>query len=236
MRWIVIAASLAGACKGKDAEPAPPIVASTGDAAQHVPTPLAPVFPPLPELSGKPPVKATAPHNPAQLERLSQLELPGFTRDLRSLDANALVVTQRTTTSPKFAATITITHCMDCLPMQLDRWTEKGEALRLLLPPELRERADSVFEVGATELAGAKLIFTYQLGYSLAKDEAGIIDGASTHSYALYYNDGLDQLRVVAESIEQPESRDELLRVAPRDHLERMARAVLDAYAQRWGT
>ncbi|MBA3672706.1 MAG: hypothetical protein H0W68_11895, partial [Gemmatimonadaceae bacterium] len=54
--------------------------------------------------------------------------------------------------------------------------------------------------------------------------------------YALYYNDGIDQLRVVAEAIEQPGSRDELVRTAPRTHLEHMAKAVLDAYAQRWGS
>ncbi|MBS1117916.1 MAG: hypothetical protein H6Q90_144, partial [Deltaproteobacteria bacterium] len=190
----------------------------------------------VPVTSAKPPAATTRPHGKAQLEALGKLALPGFTGAVRELADDVLTVTQRSTARPRVDVTITVTPCMDCLPMQLAPWQAKGEALQLLVLPELRERPDTVFEVGEAPLGGAKAIFTYQLGYSFVSDGAGSGEHAYVDSYALYFNDGKNQLRVIAEYADDPPaSKDALVRAMPRARLEQIAGSWLEQYAQRWG-
>jgi hypothetical protein len=225
VRALVVIAVLAAGCRSKGVEPGDPGPGSTGSAGSDAAA-----------VSGVAPPKTTAPHTRAQLELLAKLELAGFTREVRELADHVLTVTQQSTARPRVVVTITVTPCMDCLPMQLAAWQAKGEALQLLLVPELRDRPDTVFEVGERGLGTAKAIFTYQLGDSFATDDAGSPDGAYVHSLALYFNDGINQLRVIAEYADgPPASRDAMVGAVPRARLEELARTTLDHYAQRWG-
>ena len=165
---------------------------------------------------------------------MSKLEWKGFTRDVRKLEDNFLNVKHKTESRPKIGAEVTILACMECRPNQADKW--KPDALRILLPPELRERPDTSFDSGEIEVGGQKVVFTYQLGYFFGKDETGNPEGTYVNSYALWFNDGINQIRVIAAYVDDPlSSKDDLVRAVPRAHLEKVARAFLDQYLQAWG-
>ena len=189
----------------------------------------------MPALSGKPAAKTKTPHSKEQLELLSKLEYQGFARDVRKLDASFLNVKQRTESRPKIGVTVTIMPCMKCLPLQVDKWRAEQDALKVTLAPELHDRPDTVFEVGESTLGGERVIYTYQLGQRFGKDENGNPQGVYSNAYILYHNDGVNQIRVIAEYIDDPvASNEELARAVPRQQLERVATAFLDAYAQAW--
>jgi hypothetical protein len=58
--------------------------------------------------------------------------------------------------------------------------------------------------------------------------------GAFSDAYALYYNDGVNQIRVVAEYKDDPTTREDMLAIAPKEDLERLAKAFLAAYTHAW--
>ncbi|HEU0035996.1 MAG TPA: hypothetical protein VFQ53_35535 [Kofleriaceae bacterium] len=250
MRIVVfLIAILAVACKDKPktepvANPQP-----TGSGSQVAPAPdrvPTPPTPPqagpttieLPKLSGKAPAATKTKLSKAQLEALSKIELKDFKRDVRKLEPSFLLVKQKIDSRPKITTEVTVLPCMDCLPMQLDKWKAKADGLKVqLLPPELREQPDTTFELGDTELAaGTKAIYAYLLGYHFGKDDTGNPAGAYANSYALYYNNGVNQIRVVASYSDDPlASKEDLVRAVPREQLEKIAKAVLDVYTQAWG-
>jgi len=189
----------------------------------------------LPPLSGKAAAKTKAKHTKEQLEALSKLEYKGFARDLRKLDTSFLNVKQRTESRPKLGVTITIMPCMKCLPLQADKWRAEKDALKVTLAPELHDRPDTIFEVGESTLGGEKVIYTYQLGQYFGKDENGNPQGAYSNAYILYHNDGVNQIRVIAEYIDDAlATKEDLARAVPREHLEKVATAFLDSYTQAW--
>ena len=119
--------------------------------------------------------------------------------------------------------------------MVLEKWQKVKDGMRGLLAPELRELADTRFDLGITALAGAPVIYTYQVGFVNGADATGAQSLAYSDAFALYYNDATNMIRVVAEyKDDQPASRDDMLRLAPREDLERLALAFLDAYTHAW--
>jgi hypothetical protein len=50
----------------------------------------------------------------------------------------------------------------------------------------------------------------------------------------LYYNDGVNKIRVVAEYKDDPATREEMLTVAPKEDLEKLGKAFFDAYTHAW--
>ena len=118
--------------------------------------------------------------------------------------------------------------------MQLDKW--KADELKAKLHAGLRDRPDTTFEVGEIDLGGAKAIFTYELGYFFGNDAIGEALGLYTNAYVLYFNDAVNEIRVIAKYVDDPlGSKDDLARAVPREQLEKIARAFLDAYTQSWG-
>src|SRR5262249_17858451 len=104
-----------------------------------------------------------------------------------------------------------------------------------LLPPELRERKDTVFEIGEVKLADAPLIYTYQLAHGYAEDEDKNRQGPYSNAFVGYHNDGINQIRVVAqEDDDQVSTPEPLMDLAPRDDLRQIALAFLDAYTHAW--
>jgi hypothetical protein len=174
-------------------------------------------------LSGKPPTKTTKPVTRDVLTRLSTLGMLQFGTKVTKLDDSFLQV-EHGRTLPPLLVTVTIQDCLRCLPMELARWRAESDALRIVIPPDLRDRADTLFEVGQLSLGGAPVIATYHLAF------AG--DSAS-HAVTAYYSDGINQIRVIAAYAGTVETRDALASVSRRE-LEAVALATVDLYAQAW--
>ena len=211
-RWFLVALV---ACNDRPRAPepvtAPVPSAVTADAAVSAPAQRNP----LP--------RTTKPHSRDELEALAKLDLPGFSKTVRQLDASFLDVVQST---PELAVTVTIQPCLACRPLEIDRWRADKEALMLTLAPELRDRPDTTFEVGEA----GPLIYVYQLGYANSTE----LGTAFANAYVLYHHDGVNQIRVIAAALEGKPSKAELARAFPRERLEQAATIVLDAYVQAW--
>ena len=186
----------------------------------------------LPKGDGTKPKQTTKPLGKAEFEKLSKLEAPGFTPIVRNKDNQ--LDTRWVTPRPVLATTVTIAPCFDCLPMELDKWKTKESGLKMLLAEELRDRPDTLWEMGTVDLNGQPLIFTYQFGHNYGKDDQGNPEGAFSNAYALYYSDGKNQIRVVAEYKDDPLTREDLKEIAPREDLEKLAKGFLDFYTHAW--
>lgn len=186
----------------------------------------------LPKGDGTPAKKTAKALTPEEFEKLSTLEYPGFEKVI--LNKGNGVDVRQITTRPRLATTITITPCFDCVPIDLDKWKAKEESLKQLLAEPLRKLPDTIWEMGKTEVAGTPVIFTYQFGRSDGKDAQGNPIMAFSNAYALYYNDGNNQIRVVAEYKDDPATREQMLEIAPKEDLERLAKAFFDAYSHAW--
>ena len=187
----------------------------------------------LPKGDGTPPRQSAKPLDKADFDKLSKHEFPGFKAIVRKKD-NELDVRHATDARPILATTVNIAPCFDCLPMELDKWKAKEAGLKMLLTEELRDRADTTWELGTTELHGQPLIFTYQFGYASGKDDQGNPEGAFSNAYALYFSDGKNQIRVVAEYKDDPVNREDLKAIAPREDLEKLAKGFMDFYTHAW--
>jgi hypothetical protein len=230
---VVLACLLVLGCKDKPknqvATPAPP-APKVGSAAARPEPELR-----LPKPSGTPPVKTTKAIAPERLAALAKLDYPGFSKDVRRQDDRGLDIRYKTEARPRLAVTLSVHPCFKCEAMVLEKWQKVKDGMRGLLAPELRDLPDTKFELGATALAGAPVIYTYQVAYLNGPDPSGAQSSAYSDAYALYYNDGANMIRVVAEyKDDQPASRDDMLRLAPREDLERIALAFLDAYTHAW--
>lgn len=217
-----------GAAEGKPPQPSVnPVPKQAGAATQNVLD--------LPRSSRAAPIRTTRPLEQVQYEKMSSLDYPGWAKDIRYLGEEALEVRYRTEARPNLSVTIAASPCFDCIPLELPRWKAKEAALRNLLPPELRERKDTVFEVGEVALAGAPVIYTYQLAHGFLPDGDRQRQGPYSNAYVAYYNDGINQIRVIAQYADDPvATRDELASLAPKADLQQIALAFLDAYTHAW--
>lgn len=188
----------------------------------------------VPKLSGTPPVKATKLVK-AQYEKMAAIESGGWKKDVRRLDDKQLEVRYKTESRPVLGVTITTSPCFDCIALDVATWKKKEAGLKNLLAPELRDRKDTIFEIGETKLAGAPLIFTYMVGFLFGNDETGQPRGAYSNAYALYHHDGVNQIRVVAQYMDDPTAtREDMINLAPREDLAKIALGFLDAYTHAW--
>jgi hypothetical protein len=163
--------------------PAPVVDAARGSSSPGVALPS----------SGKPPQKTTRPLDKAALAKLAALEVAGHARTVRKLDEGFLDL-ELVLAKPPIRVSVAIQPCLRCLPMQVDRWRAESDTLRVVIPPDLRDRADTTFEVASTTIGGAPAIWTYQLAWVADKDSAPIHD----HAVTLYFNDGVNQIRAIA--------------------------------------
>lgn len=217
-----------GTADGKPPQPSVnPVPKQAGAATQNVLD--------LPKSSRSAPIKTTRPLERARYEKMSSLDYPGWAKEVRYLGEEALEVRYRTEARPNLSVTIAASPCFDCIPLELPRWKAKEAALRNLLPPELRERKDTVFEIGEVKLAGAPVIYTYQLAHGYVPDEDQQRQGPYSNAYVAYHNDGINQIRVIAQYADDPvATRDELMNLAPKGDLQMIALAFLDAYTHAW--
>ena len=196
-------------CKDKPSKKAPPPNVGSAQGSGSGGSRPAPDLV-LPRADGTPPKKTAKPHTKADYERLSKLEFPGFTPDVRTLGEKVFEVRHKTKDHPRLWAVVTIKHCFDCLPMDLAKWKEKE-----------------------TELNGQKIIYAYQVGLAQAPGEGG---GSTsfTNNYHAYFNDGINEIRVVGTYKDDPVSSEDLKKLAPKEDLRALALSFLDYFTHQW--
>jgi hypothetical protein len=188
----------------------------------------------LPDTAGKPPKPTAQPLSRDQLEALAALRFEGFSSEVRDLGALGTEIRHRTDDRPKLWVSATIGACGNaCTPMELPQWKEREPELRGFLAG-LRDAPDVDFEIGATELNGQTVIYTFQLGAGSKDDGPSGATLVFTNAYFAYFNDGVNQVRVIAEYKDDPKSKENLAILAPREALEALALAFLDTYTQAW--
>ena len=190
----------------------------------------------LPKFAGTPPVKTTAPIVRDKAEQLTKLDFDGFRKDVRIADDRGIDIRYFTEARPRIMVTVNASKCFDCLPMQPDAWKAKAESLKVIVAPELRDHADTVFAQGMTDIAGTRYAWTYHVAYNVTVDASQNVSGGYGTAYALYYNDGVNMIRVVAEYKDDvPRSREAMITVTPREDLEAIAKAFMDRFVHSWG-
>ena len=186
----------------------------------------------LPPREGKPLAKSGAKLAAAQIDRMLAIEAPTWKQEPRTRADSRVEVRYLTEARPRLAVTLTAAECHSCIPLELEAWKAKADGLKTLLAKELRDHPDTTFEVGATDINGTPAIFTYQVGYADGGSGGPL---AYSDAYALYYNDEINMIRVVAEYKDDPQpSREAMVALAPRQDLEKIAKAFLEAYVQTW--
>jgi hypothetical protein len=196
--------------------------------------------------------RTTRPLGHAELARLAAIELADFVRDDRGTTERLVRVRHTTVTRPILGVTVEIAPCgrpdapagrprlanrppTACPAMALDAWRARRDELAQALPPALRARPDTRFELGARDLAGATAIYTYQLGAAPGTDDRGQPVSAYIDAYVLYYNDGVNRITVNAAYLDDAVGGvDRLLAIAPPEDLEKLATAVLRFYVHAW--
>jgi hypothetical protein len=120
--------------------------------------------------------------------------------------------------------------------MDLDEWKKHEADLKKQWLGDLAQYPDVVWEMGKMDLHGQPLIYTYQLGQHAGSGEGG---GTFMFSdaYFLYYNDGKNKIRVVAEYKDDPvKTKEDMAKLAPKEDLMLLAISFLDAYTHAWPT
>ena len=226
---VVCLLGLAVGCKDKPTKKAPPANASTGQGSGsgRAAPDLA-----LPHADGTPPKKTTKPHTKDDYERLSKLEFPGFTSDVRAVE-KVFAVRQKTKDHPRLWAEVEIKHCVECLPMELDKWKAKEQDLKAVNLDTLKDAKDIDWELGETTLNGQKIIYTYQIGAATTPGEGGG-EYAFTDTYIAYFNDGINEIRVIGSYKDDSVSKKDLAKLAPKEDLRALALSFLDYYTHQW--
>jgi hypothetical protein len=223
-------------CKGAPPappEPSPKVVTGGSGSAATVPAP-ADDDPPVPPATNKPLAKST-PYGMDKGKKMAELKFPGFELKVHGTTEKGFEVRHLTEKHPKIAVTVSVLPCFNCVEMNVDKWKAHSDGMKLLVQPELRNRPETDFEVGETTVAGTKMIYSYQAGQYFGKDDNGNPIGAYTDAYAVYYNDGVNQIRVVAEFKDDPRgTKEDMLALVPRAKVEKLAKAFMDTYAHAW--
>lgn len=236
-------------CKQKPTHRPPPQEMTNVDPAKNKASSSAP--PPAPDIqlphgSGKPPMKTTGPISGDVLVVLGQQTWKGFQRVPHAANpAKGMEVQHITEDHPRIAATITIAPCAPtavlgaCKPMELAAWKASQPELEKLVPDKIREAKDTKFELGVVKFHETDLIYTFQLGQIEGVADKGPQKGAAyiayTYAYTLYYNDGQNQIRVIAEY--KDDARPTLAETAKayaRGDLEVTAQSFFDAMTAAW--
>jgi len=221
--------SFGAGCKSKPTKKAPPANAGsgTGSGPRAAPDLV------LPRGDGTPPKKTAAPHAKADYERLAKMEFPGFTPDVRTVGDKVFEIRHKTKDHPRLWAVVTIKHCFECLPIELDKWKAKETEIKAINLENLKDSKDIEWELGETTLNGQKIIYTYQVGAAQTPGEGGG-EFAFTNSYIAYFNDGINEIRVVGTYKDDPAAKADLKKLAPKEDLRALALSFLDAYSHAW--
>jgi hypothetical protein len=230
---VSLLAAIAG-CKDKPTKTQPPpnagsAIAGSGSGQRAAPDLV------LPHADGTPPKRTTKPHAKSDYERLARLEYPGFLAEVRTVGDKVFEVRQKTKDHPRLWAVVTIKHCFECLPMDLAKWKAKEQELKTINLEGLKDSKDVDWELGETQLNGQKIIYTYQVGTGQSsKDTEGGGGFTFTNAVYAYFNDGINEIRVVGTYKDDPAMKGELVKLAPKEDLRTLALAFMDVYTHAW--
>ncbi|MFT3698498.1 MAG: hypothetical protein QM831_35465 [Kofleriaceae bacterium] len=232
---LVVAVMVAAGCKKHEQVPA-----SGSNAA-----PVAPDLV-LPKGTGAPPKPTHAPLDHATVEKLRALAYTRFHTEQLGQDKSVGIIFH-TDDHPQLKATVQIRPCAAIMPngetntnpqvadtwscpaLDADAYRNTGEA-KQFLHPSLAAAKDTVFDVGNTELNGTKMVYIRQIGW--IRDDRAL---RSTDAYMLYFHDDVNEIRVITTyEGNQPETRAQLLQLAPQEDLENLAKAFMDVVTQAW--
>ncbi len=190
---------------------------------------------------------ATAKGTPTteDLQRLSTVEVPGFTRsDSRVVASAANAVytsTEKTAGGANILVTVRVAGCDPFICGTLDPKDYEGaEAqtnLKSVLSTALIESPGLVWDFGPTELAPGKAgLHTYTAGYLETKDASGT-SRVSANAYRAWYHDG--NLHIVIEVFQRggdsPQSLDDVKALMSMAEAEQAAKDVFAAFAPEFG-
>lgn len=215
----------------------------------------------LPKSPTGPLRRSRRPFTGKQLAWLSSFEFADFVREDGGTTDEAFEIRHTTKTRPRLGVTVRIDHCPPaapggkrsgrsrhverekpvttdtraCTPMQLPLWQARSDELKQFMSSDLAARSDTRFDIAARRLDGATAISTYQLGHLFALDDHNQTVTLSSTAYALYYNDGVNRIRVMASYLDEAvPTRGQLVELAPPRDLEKMAVAFTRFYLHRW--
>jgi hypothetical protein len=230
---------LGGGCKSKPKRKAPPANVGSAAATGSGSGSGSAAMRPAPDLilprsaEGGPPKKSTKPLEKADFEKLDKLEYQGFEIEHRTVGDKVMEVRQKTKDHPRLWATVTIQPCLACVPMDLAKWKEKEQELKVVMGKLKDVKTGVESEVGSTELGGATVIYHYYVGFGTTPGEGG---GETTfgNAYVAYYNDGINEIRVLAEYKDDPATVENLKKLASKDDLRAVALSFVDVYTHAW--
>lgn len=230
---IISSLALAAGCKSKPTkqEPPPNVGSAAGSGSATGPRPAPDLV--LPRADGTPPKKTTKPHTKDDYERLAKLEYPGFTPEVRTVGDKVFEVRHKTKDHPRLWAVVTIKHCFECLPMELAKWKAKEQELKAINLESLKDSKDIDWELGELKLNGQPIIYAYQIGTNQVPGEGGG-EFSFTNSFIAYFNDGINEIRVVGTYKDDPAMKADLAKLAPKEDLRALAIAFLDVYTHAW--
>jgi hypothetical protein len=241
---LISAPAVSAGCQSDKPPPPPPTAAPPPAAAARpagegsATSSVEPAHVKLPHSPDTPVRPSHQPLDPAVLGRLAAIEFPDFEREDQGATAGQVRCRHTTRSRPHLAVSVVMGPCSAqraCQAMDLAGWNARRDELRGQLPKELRSRPDTRFEIGAQSIAGAPAIYTYQLGYAGGTDERDQPSADYTDSYVLYYNDGINQIRVMAHYVDDAVGGiPQLLAIAPPDDLEKLAVAFASYYLHAW--
>jgi hypothetical protein len=187
----------------------------------------------LPAPTGKPPIKTTGEFDKPMMDKIGEPSFEGWEKVPHGGHNGHVQVRHVTKDHPKIMAEITIDPCKDaCTPIELAKWQDNAKQDELkttLLGSALIAAPDTTWVLGQTEVNNVPMIYVYGLGQAFSNG------GSYADFYALYYNDGANQLRVIAHYDDDPTRTQQLMaQLAPKDMLEKIAKAFMDAYGQIW--
>lgn len=175
------------------------------------------------------------------LERLSTIDVPGFTRsDSRVIAsaANALYTsTEKTAGGANILATVRVAGCDPFICGTLDPTDYEGaEAqtnLKSVLSTALIESPGLVWDFAPVELAPGKTgLHTYAAGYLETKEASGT-SRVSANAYRAWYHDGNLHIfiEVVQRGGDSPQSLDDVKALMSMAEAEKAAKDVFAAFA-----
>jgi hypothetical protein len=137
------------------------------------------------------------------LKKLAVLDLPGYKRTVDGQMAAGsvgpwYVTNQANPSGIKIQAMVTVGNCpFKCIGFSKEVFEQKKKQLPewMMMPKAHRENPKLVYEIGQAEVAGTKVLTVYVFSY-VENTTASGTSRSGSHHLALYYNDGIRQLRV----------------------------------------
>lgn len=174
------------------------------------------------------PTRAGRPFDKAAFDEIAALSFAGTTTIL-DIGEDALAIKVSPEGARPTAITVRLSRCLNCVAMDRAQWEGRLAELKALLPKELRERPETVFELGDVTISGQKVIYVYQIGVNPVMDGQYTKSVMSTHAYTIYWNDGVNQAQIVAKDAAPPDSPtvEDLAAKIPREALGKLAADAL---------